>query len=127
MEHILPQEPEAKPKAKGKAKTAKPPVTRAAAWDAAFTAAEQEHWLHRLGNLMLLHGSLNAAASNLPFQEKLVKYRSGKTHRLGSSTMLPLTDNVMALQHWGPAEAAEQQAEQVKLAVNCWRLHDVDP
>ena len=109
MEHILPQKPAA-----------------GSGWDNTFTIEEQEEWLHRLGNLALLHGKLNVRAANRSFKEKKEKYRQDNMQWLGSA-VLPLTDAVTKLQHWGPAEARARQEEQVKLAAMCWCLHGVEP
>lgn len=105
VEHVLPQKPGS-----------------ASDWGRHFSAEERAHWLHRLGNLVLLHGKLNAQASNKDFGAKksawqpLLQY---DTHAL------PLTDRVCGLERWDAAEAAAAQREAVRHAFAAWRLHDV--
>lgn len=104
-EHVLPQKPAA-----------------SSGWDRELSAEEQAYWVHRLGNLVLLHIKLNSKASNLGFRQKKEKWL---THARHPSQQLPLTDAVSRRERWTPAEAAAHQSEMIQAAAACWSLSDV--
>ena len=104
MEHILPQKPAA-----------------GSGWQVAFPGGQAASWLHRMGNLALLHGKRNLRASNRSFQEKKGHYKgTGAVKQYG--TAIPLTDSVLQLDRWDPPAAAARQREHIALAIDCWRL-----
>lgn len=105
VEHVLPQKPPA-----------------GSDWQRQFTREQQEHWLHRLGNLILLPGRLNSAASNKSFAGKRDAWQ---TMLEGRTVGMPLTDKVCQREQWDAEAAAEAQGEAVRLAFAVWRLHDV--
>lgn len=75
LEHVLPQK-----------------MAEGSGWAAAFPPEQHAHWVHRLGNLVLLASRKNAAAGMLPFQDKKKKYFfSGGAN---VSAGIPLTDSV---------------------------------
>jgi hypothetical protein len=75
VEHILPQNPKLTSR-----------------WVQDFTIAEQEQWLHRLGNLMLLSRRKNTSLGNLDFADKKVRYFQDNVETLPNSA------RVLALQ-----------------------------
>lgn len=105
MEHVLPQKPAAGSK-----------------WERLFSPEQREHWLHRLGNLVLLHGKANSRASNKDFAEKKGAYRplvSFDTHGL------PLSDKTVRCEQWDVAAVERAHSDAMRLALLAWRLHDV--
>lgn len=79
VEHIMPQNPAEKSQ-----------------WVNDFKG-EQEHWLHRLGNLMLLSRRKNTSLSNLDFSEKKDRYFKDHVETLPNSV------RVMNLQCFDPS------------------------
>lgn len=105
VEHILPQKPAA-----------------GSDWEAHFSAQQRAHWVHRLGNLALLHGKLNPRAGNKEFAAKKAAWKpllAYETHGL------PLSERAFSLERWDAAAAQAAQEEAVRLAFDVWRLHDV--
>lgn len=80
-----------------------------AQWDIAPEVHEAYLW--RLGNLMLLSGPLNIAASNSPFDVKREKYLSSK---------IEPNRAVAACSIWGADEIANRQKELASYAVTIW-------
>ena len=105
VEHVLPQKP-----------------ADDSGWHAAFGPEQREHWTHRLGNLVLLHGTLNKKARNVGFAEKKEQWRPHVQH---PSHQLPFTDAVARLEQWTPDAAAAHQADMIRAAAICWSLSDV--
>jgi hypothetical protein len=68
VEHILPQNP-----------------ALTSCWTQDFTALEQEQWLHRLGNLMLLSRRKNTSLGNLDFADKKLRYFQDNVETLPNS------------------------------------------
>jgi hypothetical protein len=108
VEHVLPQKPAA-----------------ASNRGQLFTEEQQEQWVHRLGNLVLLHGSKNAAGSNKSFDDKKRTYWPGKLQY--QQTNIPLTDEVAELASWDLAAVEERQRAIVGHACSCWRLYNFLP
>lgn len=108
VEHVLPQKPAA-----------------TSDWGQLFTLDEQEHWVHRLGNLVLLHGRLNSAGSNKSFAEKKRTYWPDRMQY--QQTNIPLTDEVAQLARWDPQAVAARQAAVVGHACSCWKLYNFLP
>jgi len=106
VEHVLPQSPAAK-----------------SDWATLFSEEQAAYWVHRLGNLVLLHGKRNARAGNQGFQKKKESCL-GPMAMYGTS-LIPLSDSVMKEERWDPQVVQRRQQEQVKMAIDCWRLHSV--
>ncbi|MDO9046900.1 MAG: DUF262 domain-containing HNH endonuclease family protein [Methylobacter sp.] len=68
VEHILPQNPKS-----------------TSCWIQDFTVVDQEQWLHRLGNLMLLSRRKNTSLGNLDFADKKVRYFRDNVETLPNS------------------------------------------
>lgn len=100
VEHVLPQSPAA-----------------GSDWLTRFTAQERAHWVHRLGNLVLLPRRKNSQASNYEFGVKKDKY-------FGRSDASPfiLTMQVLKTGEWTPAVLEERQAHLLKVLSDLWRL-----
>ena len=81
--------------------------------------------MHRPGKLVLLHGKVNARASNSSWSEKRKSYRDG-SKLPGGGTSIPLRNEVANLPSdvWGPRQLHERQRRLLSYAVHCWRLHD---
>lgn len=79
-----------------------------------WTVDDETHetYLWRLGNLMLLSGPINIAASNKPFHEKKKGY-------LGSK--IEPNAKVGRLDQWGAAEIETRQEELCELALKIWK------
>lgn len=103
MEHVLPQKP-----------------APSSGWNRLFDGEAHEAWVHRLGNLVLLHGARNSKAFNLSFEEKRQRYSDGSKFDLSN---LPLTDAVARAPRWDAAALEAQQAEMLEKAAFCWRLY----
>jgi uncharacterized protein with ParB-like and HNH nuclease domain len=74
--------------------------------------------VHRLGNLVLLSGRKNAAASNCDFDEKKAKYFRGK----GGVSHFALTTQVLSESAWTPDVIERRQRELLSKLVELWRL-----
>ena len=79
-----------------------------------WTVDDETHetYLWRLGNLMLLSGPINIAASNKPFQEKKKGYLESK---------IEPNAKVGHLDQWGAAEIETRQEELCELALKIWK------
>jgi hypothetical protein len=104
------------------------PQKLTAHWAAQFDAETHAAWVHRVGNLVLLHGKVNAKASNLGWSEKRKRYRDG-SKLPGGGTSIPLTDDVvnLASDTWGVHQLRERQQMLLGCAISCWGLHDTGP
>lgn len=71
-----------------------------------------ETYLWRLGNLMLLSGSINISISNKPFSEKKGRYADSK---------IEPNKEVSELNQWGTAEIEERQKRLCALALQIWK------
>ena len=71
VEHILPQT-----------------LSKAGQWVKDFTDDQQNTWLHRLGNLMLLSRRKNTSLGNLDFADKRVRYFENRVESLPNSQRL---------------------------------------
>lgn len=71
VEHILPQTP-----------------SKTSQWSIDFTEEQQDSWLHRLGNLMLLSRRKNTSLGNLDYAEKRVRYFEDRVESLPNSQRL---------------------------------------
>ncbi|RDI98945.1 DUF262 domain-containing protein [Dyella solisilvae] len=80
VEHILPQNPD-----------------QTSQWVKDFTDVQRDHWLHRLGNLMLLSRRKNTSLGNLDFTAKRDRYFAERVENLPNSVgVLKLTNFKLA-------------------------------
>ncbi|MDJ1501846.1 DUF262 domain-containing HNH endonuclease family protein [Xanthocytophaga agilis] len=77
IEHILPQNPDS-----------------GSQWRTDFTQEQIEHWVHKMGNLILLSRSKNSSLGNREFQDKKHKYFTK------SVDALPNSLQIMQLNEW---------------------------
>ena len=106
VEHVLPQNPK-----------------DGSEWSANFTTEQQELWVHRLANLLLLSRKKNSEANRDEFANKKATYFTSAS---GTSTFA-LTSQVLAEPAWTPSVLeARQEALLGKLA-EVWELHDEHP
>ena len=75
------------------------------AWTKIWSESEATHWVNKLGNLTLISGKKNIAASNDSFEKKKVTYK--KTH--GALTAYEITKEIAALPQWTELEAKDRQ------------------
>ena len=99
MEHVLPQNPAADSE-----------------WVKTFTEDERAEWVHRLGNLVLLSGKKNSAASNYDFDVKKEKYFKGKVANFA------LTIEVLNSSTWKVDVLEARQARLLQTLASLWRL-----
>lgn len=101
IEHILPQT-----------------VDAGSYWAAKWPdVQEREKWLHKIGNLIPLNRRKNSAASNYDFTKKKDVY-----FFKGGATPYVLTNQVMSLTDWTPAEAQKRQASLLDIFKQNWEL-----
>ena len=101
IEHVLPQEPG--------------PFS---GWAAAITYLDQERWVHKLANLVLLTRRKNSQASNYDFQTKKTLYFSGA----GGTSPFVLTTQVMSEPLWTVDVLQRRQAFLIAKLASVWRL-----
>lgn len=101
VEHVLPQSP--KPDSQ---------------WDADFTPDEQDYWLHRLANLVLLDRRKNSAAANLDFDVKKRRYFATD----GQVSPFALTTTVIQQDRWTPAVLQQRQKDLLAELGAVWNL-----
>ena len=102
IEHILPQTP-----------------ANGSQWFSWFpTVAEQEKYVHRLGNLALLDRNKNSEAKNYEFHEKKDKYFVSK----GKTSPFVLTSRVLLETEWTQAIVDKRQNQLMQVLKNLWRL-----
>ena len=101
IEHILPQ-------------TVDDESYWAAKWP---NISERENWLHKIGNLIPLNRRKNSAANNYDFTKKKDVY-----FFKGGATPYVLTNQVMSLTDWTPAEAQKRQASLLDIFKQNWEL-----
>lgn len=96
LEHILPQKPSNE------------------AWLSAFSDADSNVYLHRLGNMTLLDSSINTKISNNSFRDKC---ETGF-----ALSQLKITKELCKYLEWGPTQIEERQKEMAKIACEIWRV-----
>ncbi|GAB4532038.1 MAG: DUF262 domain-containing protein [Pleurocapsa sp.] len=99
IEHILPQNPQ-----------------KDSQWLSWFSTEEQEKYLHRLSNLVLLSRSKNSAASNYDFQLKKEKYFNTPVATFG------LTVQVLKEPEWTPEIVKIRQKYLLEELKRIWQL-----
>jgi hypothetical protein len=102
VEHVLPQHPK-----------------ESSHWLQDFDNEQRMHWLHRLGNLLLLSRIKNAAAGRKPFDEKKQKYFQVK----GGGTNFVLTTQVINEAEWTPLVVEERHRKLIKTLIDEWELN----
>ena len=78
----------------------------------------RSHWVHRLGNLVLLSRHKNSEAQNYDFDKKKLKYFAGKT----GVTNFALTTQVVTHAVWTEAVLQQRQHAMVANLTAHWRL-----
>ena len=107
IEHVLPQTPR-----------------KSSEWLVKFAdETKRVLFVHRLGNLVLLSGRKNTAASNYDFEEKKAKYFTGK----GGVSPFALTTQVLREREWTPEVLERRQRDLLGTLTTLWRLADAKP
>ena len=88
IEHVLPQT-----------------VNEGSEWARFWTEEEHMEWLHKIGNLVPLAKRKNSAAQNYDFDEKKVKYFTGKS----GTSAYALTTQVLQYKEWTPQVVKDRQ------------------
>jgi hypothetical protein len=86
--------------------------------DAENKWANHDEYIGRVANLTLLSKKLNIEAQNLPFAEK--------KERFYTQSELYLTQELLAIDHWTPAEIDGRQARLCELVIETWPRNLVD-
>jgi hypothetical protein len=101
IEHVLPQNPPEKSK-----------------WTEWFPTQDlRDHWVHRLGNLLLLNHKKNSSASNYDFDKKKAAYFTK-----GGVSPFPLTTQSVSESEWTLAVVESRQKKLVKTLREVWRI-----
>jgi Protein of unknown function (DUF1524) len=102
IEHVLPQT-----------------VAPESEWAQIFSDAQaQEHWTHRLANLVFLTRRTNIRASNWDFERKKRDYFQSRDGR----NPYPLTQQVLDEPVWTPAVLERRQARLLNRLAGIWNL-----
>jgi uncharacterized protein DUF262/uncharacterized protein DUF1524 len=102
VEHVLPRNP-----------------VEGSEWSRWYPTAEiHTKWIHRLGNLVLLARTKNAAASNYDFAKKKATYFAGR----GGISPFALTTQVLQEREWTPEVVERRQAELIAHLRALWQL-----
>lgn len=88
------------------------------AWTKIWSESEATHWVNKLGNLTLISGKKNIAASNDSFENKKVTYK--KTH--GALTAFEITKEIAELPQWTELEVKDRQQKMRKEIVDLLEL-----
>jgi uncharacterized protein with ParB-like and HNH nuclease domain len=101
IEHVLPQNP--------------PPGSKWCEW---FPTPDlRDHWLHRLGNLLLLNHKKNSSASNYEFDKKKAAYFTK-----GGVSPFPLTTQAVGEKEWTAAVVEARQKALLEVLKKAWRV-----
>src|SRR5581483_1503005 len=101
IEHVLPQNP--------------PPASKWCEW---FPTQDlRDHWLHRLGNLLLLNHKKNSSASNYEFDKKKTAYFTK-----GGVSPFPLTTQAVGEKEWTAAVVEARQKALLEVLKTVWRV-----
>jgi hypothetical protein len=101
IEHVLPQNP--------------PPGSKWCEW---FSTQDlRDHWLHRLGNLLLLNHKKNSSASNYEFNKKKTAYFTK-----GGVSPFPLTTQAVGEKEWTVAVVEARQKALLEVLKTVWRV-----
>jgi hypothetical protein len=101
IEHVFPQNP--------------PPGSKWCEW---FPTQDlRDHWLHRLGNLLLLNHKKNSSASNYDFDKKKTAYFTK-----GGVSPFPLTTQAVGEKEWTAAIVEGRQKALLEVLKTVWRV-----
>jgi hypothetical protein len=101
IEHVLPQNP--------------PTGSKWCEW---FPTQDlRDHWLHRLGNLLLLNHKKNGTASNFEFDKKKTAYFTK-----GGVSPFPLTTQAVGQKEWTVAVVEARQKALLDVLKKVWRV-----
>ena len=102
VEHVLPQRPASESQ-----------------WKKTFATREiHAHYVHRLGNLVLLSRGKNSQAENYDFEQKKLKYFCTE----GGISSFRLTTQVIRHKEWTPEVIEQRQLELIGHLKKLWRL-----
>jgi hypothetical protein len=102
VEHVLPQRPAIDSQ-----------------WKQAFPTKEvHAHYVHRLGNLVLLSRGKNSQAENFDFEHKKRQYFCTE----GGISSFRLTTQVIRHKEWTPEIIEQRQTELISHLKKLWRL-----
>ncbi len=101
IEHVLPQTPE-----------------YGSIWSSTFSLTDQEMWVHRLANLVLLTRRKNSQASNYDFEDKKKLYFMGP----GGTSPFVLTTQVLNSSQWTPDVLTARQTVLLDKLAEVWKL-----
>ena len=103
IEHVLPQT-----------------INEDSQWRTWWSDEEQEHWLHRLANLIPLNKRRNSAALNWDFNKKKNKYFPDN----GDVSSYALTTQVLSKEEWTPAIVEARQEYLLNKLYETWDLSE---
>lgn len=103
IEHVLPQT-----------------INEDSQWRTWWSDEEQEHWLHRLANLIPLNKRRNSAALNWDFNKKKNKYFPDN----GGVSSYALTTQVLSKEEWTPAIVEARQEYLLNKLYETWDLSE---
>jgi hypothetical protein len=86
-------------------------------WTERFTDSQRSEWVHRLGNLTLLSGMKNSAASNSAFPRKKDLYL-----KRNQKVSFDLTKDVCKESDWTLPIVVERQNRLMEIADRLWRI-----
>ncbi len=101
IEHVLPQTPE-----------------YGSIWSSTFSLTDQEMWVHRLANLVLLTRRKNSQASNYDFEDKKKLYFMGP----GGTSPFVLTTQALNSSQWTPDVLTARQTVLLDKLAEVWKL-----
>lgn len=87
-------------------------------WLQWFDEEQAAHWVHRLGNLLLLNRRKNSAASNYDFAEKKRRYFT----TANGVSAFALTTQVLQEDEWTPEVVQRRQNELTAILRSEWAL-----
>lgn len=88
------------------------------AWTKVWNESAANHWVNKLGNLTLISGKKNIAASNDSFEKKKVTYK--KTH--GGLTAFEITKRIADSEKWTENEVKTRQQDLRKEVLSILKL-----
>ena len=101
IEHVLPQTPKDESE-----------------WTRLWTEEQRKEWLHKIGNLVPLARRKNSEAQNYEFEEKKVKYFTGRN----GTSAYALTTQVLQYKEWTPNVVKNRQDYLLKVFKQNWDL-----
>ena len=101
IEHVLPQTPK-----------------EDSEWTRLWTDEQRKQWIHKIGNLVPLARRKNSEAQNYEFEEKKVKYFTGRN----GTSAYALTTQVLQFNEWTPEVVEKRQAFLLGVFKKNWEL-----